>query len=202
LRSTYFGGAQAQPERLRAMVVHQPEIVTLAGSTGGGEFPTTVGVLQPAPRGGRDGFVARLDVRPMPAGYTVFGTACAGSAGVPSLQPNEMPQMSLPFSLSLSNLRPQSSAAMLLGVSRTQLGTLTLPLDLTSLGAPGCSLYTNDTMIFAVATGNGSTTWGFTMPYLPAMEGFTFYNQLLVLDPGANALSVVASNAGQGVVRR
>ncbi len=58
LASTYMGGGSA--DRGLDVVVDGNGNVYIVGDTYGG-FPTTPGTAQPAPRGGRDGFVAKLN---------------------------------------------------------------------------------------------------------------------------------------------
>jgi hypothetical protein len=75
LYSTYFGGSR--DDQLAGMVLGPNSAVYLAGSTSGGSFPTTSGAVQTANAGGKDAFVARID---MSAGLCSFQLSPANQA--------------------------------------------------------------------------------------------------------------------------
>lgn len=71
-----------------------------------------------------------------------------------------------------------------------------LPVDLTSAGAPGCfvSIDIADTF-FQLAAGDGTASFGFTVPNDPRLTGVWVRYQAGSLVNGANALGVVTSQA-------
>lgn len=88
-------------------------------------------------------------------------------------------------------------ALLTFGLSNTQWASLTLPLDLGVVGAPGC-LITND-MVAQVPTTTrndptGSVALSFPTPTGPALAGWTFHTQYLFLQAGANPLGIFTSN--------
>lgn len=112
------------------------------------------------------------------ASYTSFGAGCAEAAGIPVLAaaPGQLPWLcSTPFTLDLSPL----------------------PLGLASNGAPGCDLLVNIDVGVPLIPANGSVAW--VIPSLPnaGLVGATVFAQGFVLDPLANPLGVVLSNAGE-----
>ena len=78
-----------------------------------------------------------------------------------------------------------------LGVSRTALGPLPLPFDLSPLGAPGCMLLNDLLDTQAVSTATSTAAW--PIPNDPNLHGKWVYVQGLAAAPGANALGLVVS---------
>ena len=85
-----------------------------------------------------------------------------------------------------------------LGLSKTAWGQSNLPLDLTYLGMPGCSLFTSGELVFPVVNSGGTASLTLAVPNSTQLVGCLFYNQALVLDPPANAFGAILSNAGEG----
>ncbi len=96
-------------------------------------------------------------------------------------------------------------ATLSMGLSNTQLGTLPLPLDLGVLGAAGCVL-TNDMTLLVPTTTNvdatGSVALSFPVPNAPQLSGAMFYTQYLFLQPGATPLGLFTSNGTQNTIGR
>jgi hypothetical protein len=119
----------------------------------------------------------------------------------PLLASKESPQIGNDFPVTLAQARPLATAVLLLGTSNTSWSGLPLPLGLGAYGAPGCELLTsvNLTSIKSVkADGTAKSTY--TIPLSLGLLGVHFYNQWVVLDPGANAWGFAFSNAGAGVI--
>jgi hypothetical protein len=133
------------------------------------------------------------------AGYTTFGTGCAGSRGVPVIaaQAGSLPQVGSTFSLHVGNLPFTGLAFLFVGVSNTTYGPTPLPFSLATLGAPGCSVLCSGEQLYPLTNVLGSAVWSVPIPNLPSLM---FYNQAFAFDPAANALGISASNAGQGTV--
>ena len=141
---------------------------------------------------------------PTPSAYTLFGTGCLSSNGVPTINPPaNLPSIGTNFDITVTSLPITSAVFGLIGVSNTQLGNGTpLPLDLGVIGMRGCRLLvSNDVLQFV---GNRPTPdtalWRLTIPNLANLLGATFHQQVLVTDPGANSLGVVVSNGGTGTI--
>ncbi len=90
------------------------------------------------------------------------------------------------------------------GRSKTGSGSLSLPFDLSPLGAPGCSLYLSPDVVRVSRTstsGYARFDWGY-IPNDPALEGSVYYEQQFVLDPSFNALGLRASRLAACTVGR
>ncbi len=74
-------------------------------------------------------------------------------------------------------------------------GPITLPFDLTPLGAPGCSWNINVlTTVALKANSSGSASWpSITIPNTPVMAGAVFYDHAAFLDAKANSLGIVTT---------
>ncbi len=128
---------------------------------------------------------------------TSFGTGCNGLVaswtGEPSIGTSD-------FTLTLGGAQPGATAILIVGNSTTQWGLTPLPLDLTSVGAPGCSLLVSPDLSFFTATdGFGNASLVSMIPFVPALAGFTLHAQWLAADPSiplgwafSNGLSVTA----------
>jgi hypothetical protein len=134
-------------------------------------------------------------------GYGFFGPGCAGSGGIASLvaAPGSAPRLGQTFRAVAANL-PLSAAIMLTGLSNTASAFGPLPLNMAPFGAPGCmSRVSADATEFLVGTGN-TANWNLAIPNNVTLMCQRFFNQALVLDPGANALGAVVSDATAGIV--
>ena len=88
----------------------------------------------------------------------------------------------------------------ILGFSRSRWGAHSLPLDLGAAGMPGCRLFINIAALHPLLNNIGRAPWTLSIPNSANLMGGKFYQQALVLDPPANALGVVMTNAGEGTV--
>jgi hypothetical protein len=89
---------------------------------------------------------------------------------------------------------PGAACLGVFGFSATQYGPLPLPVDLGPLGAPGCSIGASlDWMQGTVADGKGIARFPLAYPLDPALRGFVFFTQILILDPGANSFGMATS---------
>jgi PKD repeat protein len=128
------------------------------------------------------------------AGYGFFGLGCAGSLGVTNLTHSSRPAIGTTLTVGLNNL-PASAAIVLTGFSNSVSAFGALPVNLGTFGAPGCSgRVSPDATLFVLGSGN-SANWVFNLPNAPGLIGVMMYQQALVLDPGFNALNMVASDA-------
>ncbi len=114
---------------------------------------------------------------------------------------SETPQVmwGQPANLRVLHARPQAMTILLLGSKSTGIWNgITLPLELTDLGAPGCHLAVD---ILAapglVADQNGVATYGFLLPSQPRLLGVGVSVQGVAQDRKANALGLVSSQAAR-----
>jgi hypothetical protein len=130
----------------------------------------------------------------------VFGFATAGASATPRLSPTGRPILNQTFSVDLSLARASSPAILITGVSKTKWGAFNLPLDLTPLGAPGCSLLCSVELTLGLATDPaGAAKVPFSIPNTPGLVGLQWFNQFAVLDT-VNVLKLVFSNGGEAIV--
>ncbi len=120
------------------------------------------------------------------AGIGYAGSGCAGTAGLSALTASGNPVLGTSMTLTANNL-PLNAMIMVTGFGRYQPSSL----DLTAFGAPGCFVHP--------AIGASSFTiggnWTLNVPAAAAFSGLTLFNQAVVLDPTANTLGVVVSDA-------
>ena len=105
------------------------------------------------------------------------------------------------FSLVLRGGRASGFGVLVHGVSRDAWGGVQLPIDLASIGAPGCRLYTDWAWNRPVdVTGAGTCRIDYAVPALPALSGTLLHTQFLIVDPLANPFGLAVSSAGRIVV--
>jgi len=138
------------------------------------------------------------DASPM-ATYETFGAGCAGALGTPTLSalPNSLPVQGSNFQVRVDKM-PLNLAVMTITLDNLFYGGVPLPFGLP--GAPGCSLLVSPLVNEVVIGTGGVGTWTWAVPGSSAVFGTKFYNQAYVLDPGANALGIVTTNAAEGMV--
>lgn len=134
--------------------------------------------------------------------HPAFRVHCVSATPpAPALNPVSPPVLGQTLSLQIGNGTPSLPAFLMFGISDQSWATLPLPLDLAVFGAPNCWLFTSaDTMLLVMLDGSGSHTFAAPLPNNAGLMGFTFFNQVAALVPGANALSMLTSNAGRGVI--
>jgi hypothetical protein len=131
-----------------------------------------------------------------------FGAGCQGSnAQVPALSHTGSSRLGNIFSADLANARP--GAALLFGGFRNDSfrNTVSLPWEMSAVGAPGCHLYVDAPLILgAGVNGSGNASLSFAVPRDSALLCGKFYSQYVPLDPQANALGFVTSNYGRALI--
>ncbi len=137
-----------------------------------------------------------------------YGLGCAGTVGMPPTLRNlngSRPVVGNGFNMVLDNLPTAngSFAVGMWGFSNEIWGDTRffLPDDLGWLGMPGCDLLVSlDRVVPLVITPGGQANWTLNVPLNNDLCGLSFYAQGLIVDPGANALGVIVSDAIAGAV--
>jgi hypothetical protein len=134
--------------------------------------------------------------------YDSYAPGCAGSSGVPDLaaSPWQLPWIGGAFEMQVAGLSVLATPVLGLGFSRTSWGPVPLPLDLSPIGAPTCSLSAAPEILLFAPAANGSARWQVPLCDCRDLIGFRFYTQVLVLDPGANRFGLALSTARAGSV--
>ena len=129
---------------------------------------------------------------PSPASVTLFGTACAGTAGIPHLAaaPYELPWLGDTIHHRVSNVPPTEPGAVFV----TGFAPIA-PVPLDPFGMVGCTLLVSlDWLSFAANVG-GVAEWTLTVPVDPSLVGASIQQQALPFDAAANPVGLSASNA-------
>lgn len=135
------------------------------------------------------------------AHWQPFGIGCAGTAGVPTFAPGQLPQLGGVATVDIGNVPPGIPFAFVaVGLSRTQWLFGNLPMPLTGFGMPGCRSYTSADLLAYAPASNGIATWSWNVPNLPTVVGTPFYLQGVTFDPGANQLGLAVSPAATMVI--
>ena len=127
---------------------------------------------------------------------TPFGAGCkGGNSLVPALGYPVAPKLGAStFSIDLAQAAASSVAFLLFGVTNAAPG---LPIDLTVINMPGCTLYVSQDIVIPFATSAaGAGSVPLPIANSAALIGVRVFNQSFVVDPGANGLGFAASNPG------
>jgi hypothetical protein len=136
-----------------------------------------------------------------PASLVSYGASCAGTAGLPqlALAPGQLPWLGDTLDLRLTSLPAAPGPGLLyVGFSSTQWGAIPLPLVLTSIGMTGCALLTSPDVSLPFAHAGGTATVQLAIPNDPANLGLSFFDQVVLLDLGANPLGLTATGGLAG----
>ncbi len=176
--------------------------VTVFGNSNGGS-------IWGYPLDATGGATARLYASPPTAttgtlepGYgLVMGIVAQTTTAVPVLYSTNTPQIGDSFRVRLAQARPTTSAMLSLGFSASAWGGVALPLDLGWLGAPACAVLCSiDDLQHVAVDARGNASLSYDLPNNIYLLGLRFHNQFVVADPAANALGIVLSNGGTGVI--
>jgi hypothetical protein len=134
-----------------------------------------------------------------PASFQIHAGGCAGTAGAPTLsaRPGELPLLGSTFALDTAPVPAGARVFGLLGASASMTsGGVALPIDLTNLGAPGCSLDVDPVQTFSVTARGDVATFFLPIPTDPSLLGGRLHAQSLVVDGAANPVGLITSNRG------
>ena len=163
-------------------------------------------------------FVARPDAtRPAPGPWfadvvvaaatprTFFGHSCWRKKTIRSNFLNE--DAAIGGRLVSWALGPETPLALfVLGASRTSWGPIPLPMDLTSIGAPGCMLYVSQDILIAQQTVRrrprpyGTGRVELQLPFLRGLAGSRLFTQWIFLHRNANKAGLSVTNGASVVV--
>jgi hypothetical protein len=124
-----------------------------------------------------------------------YGLGCGSPALV--MTPTGMPVIGGMASAAIQNAPgPMNIGAVALGYSNSTSMGGSLPMDLASIGMPGCNLLQSGEVIGLALTPNLGTLlqFGVAIPNDTLLLGLHFYTQAYCFAPGQNALEVIVSN--------
>lgn len=133
------------------------------------------------------------------AGYGFFGPGCNGTLGTSTLTATNLPRLGQSLGVTVANM-PASAGIMNLGLSRTASVFGPLPLDLAAFGAPGCTARVSADVSTLIAGTGSQATFTLAIPNTVGLIGLPFYNQCFVIDPTANLLGGILSDAAAGIL--
>jgi len=132
--------------------------------------------------------------------YSTFSTGCSGGRPATRIVPLDTPRIGNTLQLRLFDL-PSDAAFLFAGLSNTTSALGPLPLSLTSVGMPGCTLYVSTDFTTLLVGANQQATYNLPIPNVSGLVGAVFFQQALVIDSGAgNSLGAVMSDAAAAVV--
>jgi hypothetical protein len=137
-----------------------------------------------------------------PAQYMPFGSGCPGATGLVLLaaHADTRPWLGDTFVREARNLPPASPALLATGLSNTSWNGNPLPFPLQALGMPGCWALVSPDVVVAMTTAGTTASVATMIPVNANLLGLRHHDQAVVLDPTANALGVVVSNAATGTL--
>lgn len=134
-----------------------------------------------------------------------YGSGCSGSVGVPTLTaPGGGPRVGAAFTLRVGALAPAALAAVLfLGTSRTSIGAVPLPIEMSAFGMPTCHLNVSGELVLTLPPpAQGQTQAVLTIPTHALLIGAKFFFQGSVVELGANQAGVIVTPGIATVVGR
>ncbi len=130
--------------------------------------------------------------------FAAWRIQCAGSGqpAVPVLSAIGVPTIGQTMQFTLGLAAASTGAVAIWGTSKTQYLGLTLPLDLGSLGAPGCNILAPwESQLPISVDAAGSASIPAAIPNLLSIVDQHYYIQIIVIDPAANSLGWATTNA-------
>jgi hypothetical protein len=154
--------------------------------------------------GGQFASLLSLDIRTgIVATFGPHGAGCPGPSGVATIAPENgtRPVLGSTLQLRFGSLANSPLALVFasIGFSDQSWNGQPLPLDLSVLGMPSCSLLISPGATQVLSNLGGFADWNIAVPAAPALDGQHFFVQGAVLASGFNAAGAVMSNSGQGV---
>jgi hypothetical protein len=164
--STLLGGTHY--DLASGLALDTQGAVTVAGSTGSTDFPTTPGAFDTTHHGGNDVFITRLDL--LPTGVAAFGRSSPGCTGPLAISVTSMPRVGNgSFALTCGNAPTSASGALVLAASG-----LTIPIPLL-----GVEVWLDPSGAFFVAFSARSNSLGASEFALPIPSDLSLIGQRL-----------------------
>ncbi len=133
-----------------------------------------------------------------PATVSSFGIGCPSTAGPVSLNPVSMPYVGSDFVHEIGGASPSTFVGLIaFGLSNTLWSGLALPLDLTVIGAPGCSVLVSVDVAVVTILNNGAGTVSWSLPNQPSLIGQSFFTQGILLDPQSPLAFQIGASSGR-----
>jgi Lectin C-type domain len=133
--------------------------------------------------------------------FVEFGKGCASATPVPRLSSANVPEIGVPLALQISNVAPLTGGFLVFGGSDRKWNGLPLPLDLKSMGMPGCTMFVSwDVHIPIFSRNGGRFPVPFAIPLDGALVGRVFFAQAWLLDAKSNVPGVAVTNGVKGVI--
>jgi hypothetical protein len=139
------------------------------------------------------------------AGSTAAAAAFGNGCGTPALALSPVsinrPIIGTTPQVSLTGI-PSSMSFVAIGWSNTTAGVFQLPMSLSGFGMPGCDLLQSAEFaaIPMTFTGQGTASYGLSLPNWGALVGVSMFLQAWANAPGANTANVIVSNGVEWVV--
>lgn len=146
--------------------------------------------------------ITELHVAATPA-WVSLGQGCAGSNGVPTIEALSTPAVGNTFSLAVTNLPTAAGFyVMTIGTSTVSDPAFgALPISLTLIGAPGCSILSSVLDARFLPHNGDSAQFDLPIPDSQALVGAPLTNQAFPFLETVNPLGITASNAGVGSIQ-
>ena len=131
-----------------------------------------------------------------------FKVLCPGSTVNPTLFNTGLPALgNKSFSIDLAKGKANTPVLFAFGVSNTSWNGNRLPLDMTAMGAPNCSLLVSpDILVFLKTDSSGGASLVLPVPSDSKLAGVSFHCQWGISDSSANQFGMIFSNGGSGVL--
>ncbi len=130
------------------------------------------------------------------AGFGISGAGCPGSLGVPTQVLNSLPWTNRSFSISAAGASSTEQVWILAGLDNTSWNGVSLPLNTTPIGVPGCTLYVAPILQIPLGVGPGAAPFTLPIPNDPAFAGVPFYTQMLLIDTVTGSVGSTALGTG------
>ncbi|MCA8969250.1 MAG: VCBS repeat-containing protein [Planctomycetes bacterium] len=136
--------------------------------------------------------------------FRSFGYGCPGR--VATLQHYAVnlssgPKLGTTNNFKLQGASPNTAVSLYLGLNRDEWAGYRLPLDLSMLGAKGCTLYVDPLLRFGgVSDAYGVRSTYVTLPIDSSLVGLRLYSQYVSHEPGVQAWPFSYSNAVESVL--
>jgi len=133
---------------------------------------------------------------PVTGAWIPYGKGCPTPP--PTLSTKSLPLIRRAVIIDLASSASNTGAYFLLGTSKWFWNGVPLPLDLSSLGAPGCSLLAaGQFAVPALVDASGKSRLLLVIPDSASLVGTSLFLQAIVLDPRANPSGTAFTGGGE-----